>query len=397
MNSSIARSCLLGLFALVTVVPSWAQQPGSTPSPSQPGASNPGSPGNKPGTQSPSMNQSKSPLYVNGRVLLENGQPAAESVTLELNCGMRPLQVIHTDLGGYFTFSVGAGVQSNMDFSASNGSPSSMNNSLSNLGSGIGGSLTGCEVRAAVPGFHPINYTLADRGDLGRIEVGTLRLKRIEGAEGSSISVTSLLVPKNARKEFEKAQKELQKNKLDQAKQHLEKAVAEYDKYAAAWNALGQIYFSGKDTEKARHALENAIAADAQYIPPYMNLASLNMQDKQYESAIEMAGKALALDPSIGYANFLQALGNLNLNRLDEAEKSARATEKAPHTNTPQVHAILVDIYLRKQDYTNAATHMRAYLKEAPQGQFADEIKKNLDQLEKSTESAASNSAAAAE
>ena len=53
---------------------------------------------------------------------MDTGQPVPEPVSVALGCGIRPLQVIHTDLKGYFQFTLGAGTQSNMDFSASNDS-----------------------------------------------------------------------------------------------------------------------------------------------------------------------------------------------------------------------------------------------------------------------------------
>jgi len=59
--------------------------------------------------------------------------------------------------------------------------------------------------------------------------------------------------------------------------------------------------------------------------------------------------------------------------------------EKGPHQNMPDLHAMHAEIFLRKQDYPNAAAQMRAYLKEFPQGRFADQMKKDLQQIEQST------------
>lgn len=385
MNRLLAVVCTAVLLATLMVLPSWGQGQGVSQLPAQSGPSNPGA-GRQPGSSQPparSADRGQEPVYVSGRILMETGRPVLESVSVELNCGMRPLQVIHTDLGGYFTFSLGAGLQSNADFSASNESPTAQSGIRGNLTGAAGGSLTGCELRVSVPGYHPLTYTLADHADMGRMEVGTLQLRRIAGVEGSAISVTSLLVPNNARKEFEKAEKEVRNNHPEAAKPHLEKAVAEYDKYAAAWNELGRIYSTGKETERASEAYEKAIAADRQYTPPYMALATLELQSRQYEKAVETAGKLLQLDPSVGYASFIQAVGNFNLNRLDAAEKSAREAEKGPHENIPQVHALLADIFMQKQDYSNAAIQMRAYLQESPQGQFAEQMKKDLAELQK--------------
>lgn len=333
---------------------------------------------------------------------MDTGQPVPEAVSVSLGCGMRSMQVIQTDLKGYFQFTLGAGTQSNMDFSASSDAPMSRGNggmqSLGGMGGSLGGSqgmLTGCEVRVTVPGYLPLTKTITDRADMTGVEIGTLRLTRLAGVTGSSISVTSLLVPDGARKEFEKGDKDARSNHLDSATQHLEKAVAQYDKYAAAWNKLGNLYAVNKEIEKSHQAYEKAIAADPHYIPPYLGLASLELQNQEIEPAVDSAGKALELDPSIGVANYMQAIGNFRLNRLDAADKSAQMAEKEPHQTMPDLHALHAKILLQKQDYPNAAAQMRAYLKEFPQGRFADEMKKDLQQIEQSDADAGSKSASA--
>jgi hypothetical protein len=50
----------------------------------------------------------------------------------------------------------------------------------------------------------------------------------------------------------------------------------------------------------------------------------------------------------------------------------------------PQAHVLLADIFLQKRDYSSAAEEIRAYLKEAPQGEFAGKTKQLLEQIEKS-------------
>jgi Tetratricopeptide repeat len=330
---------------------------------------------------------------------MDTGQPVPEPVSVALGCGIHPLQVIQTDLKGYFQFTLGAGIQSNVAFGASSDSPMSVaDTGMPSPGGELrrfGGSqndLTGCDVRVSVPGYMPLSRTITDPADMTGIEVGTLYLNRLAGVTGSSISVTSLLVPNGARKEFDKGDKEVRSNHLDRARQHLEKAVTQYDKYAAAWNELGNLYSTSRESEKSRQAFEKSIAADPHYIPPYLGLATLELQNQEFELAVETAGRALGLDPSIGVGNFIQAIGNFNLNRLDAAEKSALMAEKGPHQNMSDLHALHAEILMRKQDYSNAAAQMRAYLKESPQGRFADQIKKDLQQIEKSVADADSKS-----
>ncbi len=199
-------------------------------------------------------------------------------------------------------------------------------------------------------------------------------------------------MPNDARKEFEKGEKEARSSHFDLAAQHLEKAVTEYDRYAAAWNDLGDVYAIDGETEKSRQAFQKAIAADPHYIPPYLGLAELEMQNQEIEPAVETAGKALELDPSIAIANFIQTVGYFKLNRLDDAEKSAQITERGPHQNMSDLHAVHAQIFLEKQDYSDAAVQMRAYLKEVPQGRYVDVMKKDLQQIEKSEADAGTKS-----
>ena len=389
----IEYTLLLGGF-LLTVFPSWAQRsgaPASPQAPAQPGTLGPSSTGQQLGPGQP-----RGPHYLDGRVLLDTVQPAREPVSVELNCDTQSLQAIRTDVKGYFRFTFGEGVQSNADFSASNSA-----NIMSSLSTGtnfpgaVGGlrvspiNLVGCELRVSVTGYRPLSKTITpDSNELGVIDVGTLHLTRIAGAPGVAISTTSLLVPGGARKEFEKGDKEARSNRSKAAIQHLEKAVSEYESYAAAWYELGTVYSATQQTDKAHQAFEKAITADPNYIPPYVSLSALELKNQEYEDAVDTAAKALGLDPTIEIARFIQAVGNFNLNRLDEAEKNARELEKKPHQNIPQLHVLLADLLLQKQEYAGAAAEMRTYLREFPDGERAGEVRKKLDQIEKLAASA---------
>jgi tetratricopeptide (TPR) repeat protein len=392
MKRFLAHLFIAALLLLLTVGPTWAQRGGAQGGgrPSAPaGGAAPNVP-NQPTGPNQSQPQLQTPLYVNGRVLLsDTGQPAPEPVSVQLNCGVSVLQVIQTDLKGYFQFTLGAGPQSNANLGAAADTPIGMSGGGLNFPGSQGriggfGDLTGCEIRAVVDGYLPATHILSGPPELTTLDAGTIRLTRIAGVQGSAISVTSLLVPNNARKEFERGGKDAQDKKLKPAAEHFEKAVAEYDNYAAAWNALGGVYASSSETDKARQAFSKAISVDPKYIPPYMNLATLQLRNQEYEDCIATAGRALDLDPALPLANYLQAAGNFKLSRLDEAEKSAKEVEKGPHENLQQVYPLLAEIFLLKHDYPNAATQMRIYLKQWPKGPYAAEMKKGLDQIENS-------------
>jgi hypothetical protein len=400
MKRSLSFFALAGLLASLAVCPARAQQtPPSSPPSSQPGAAGGGNRTSGPPTVGrPQQQQVRMPLYVEGRVLGENGQPVTETVPLKLSCGMRTLQVIRTDIRGYFQFALGMGARANADFNAAEEAPMSSIASGINVpggysGFGTGDSLTGCELSISVPGYLPVMRTITDVASLGIIDVGVVQLRRTGGAAGAAVSATSLLAPSDARKEYEQGMKDLRSNRVPQATKHLERAVATYDNYAAAWNELGRIYAADRQITKARQSYDKAIAADSRFAPPYVGMAAVVLEDQDYEGALGYVGKAAELDPNIlmSVAGYIQAVANFRLNRLDAAVEGALAAEKGPHANIPQLHALLADIYMRKQDSANAAAHIRAYLKEAPQGPFAAPLRKSLDNIEKSAANAGNN------
>jgi tetratricopeptide (TPR) repeat protein len=147
---------------------------------------------------------------------------------------------------------------------------------------------------------------------------------------------------------------------------------------------LGKLYAANQEMDKARQSYEKAIAADPKYAPPYVGLGGLQLDARDYEGALESIGRAAEADPTIttGVAGYIQGIANFRLDHLDAARESLLQAEKGPHSEFPQLHVMLADIYLSKQDSSNAATHMRAYIKEAPQGPFAAEVRAKLDEID---------------
>lgn len=395
MNRLLARIGVAGFLVLVVACRSWGQAqqaPAPSTPPSQP-ASGSGSNRGNTGQQTDPNRQnrdSQMPMYVEGQIINENGQAPSDRISVKLSCGMRTLQTIKSDIRGYFRFALGLGNQANFDLSAADEAPPTSIATGMNMPGGYSGfgtasmGLTGCDVRISVPGYVPVDSPITDTASLGIIDVGVLELRRIGTAPTGSVSATSLLVPNNARKEYEQGVKDMRSNRLPQATQHLERAVGAYDKYAAAWTELGRVYLANHEKEKARQSFEKAIVADSKFTPPYINLGALQLDDENYEGAIESVGKAVEMDPAIamGVGGYIQGFANYRLDRLDAAQENLLQAEKGSHVSIPQLHVILAELYLRKEDSSSAATHLRAYVKEAPQGPFAAEVQKKLDEID---------------
>src|ERR1041385_2557508 len=91
-----------------------------------------------------------------------------------------------------------------------------------------------------------------------QIEVGTIVLTKTGAPEAPTVSVNTMIVPKEAREAFEKGRKAGTEKKFDEAVTELNKAVTVYPQYAAAWSLLGEIHRLQNQFEPARAEYEKA-------------------------------------------------------------------------------------------------------------------------------------------
>ena len=349
------------------------------------------------------------PLYLAGRVTLDDGTPPSEPVTLKLVCNANPRSVGFTDSKGRFSIDIRDRNNAAMFEDASEngtgrmggmGSANSSNSSGSSTGSSGSFSeraLMGCELRATLAGFRSDGVNLGARHSMDNPDVGTIVLHRLANVEGSSISVTSALAPKDAKKAFDKAMNDIKKDKWDDAEKELSKAVDVYPKYAAAWYQLGLTQQHENNVDAARKSYSQALAADSRYVNPYQELAVLAVRQQNWKEAADDTDRLLRLNPvDFPQAWLFNALANYQLKNLDVAEKSARQGLSAdPTHHFVKFDQILGVILASKGDYAGAAEHLKAYLKLDPNGPDAEMVKKQLAELDKATAAQAAKAPAA--
>jgi tetratricopeptide (TPR) repeat protein len=198
------------------------------------------------------------------------------------------------------------------------------------------------------------------------------------------ISTATLKVPGRARDEYRKGCSDLKNKKLASAEDHLRKAVQKYPEYAAAWVLLGQVLDSGNRIEEARVACSEASGADSSYVPAYLCLADAAAQLHQWQQTLDLANRALALDPLQNlYGNFYSAMAQFRLSNLPEAERNALETIDADRLHrVPQAHLLLAEIYGAKHDLYGVSVQLRAYLKVAPSSADSAAVRKSLAEIE---------------
>lgn len=399
----------LAAASVLFVNPSFGQRGGPSPAPPSNGGGT--SPGGNTGTRGPSTgnttnpntigNQPNSnptptqPIFLTGRVMMDDGSELPRNIVIERFCGGNPHAEGHTDSKGYFNIQLGPGV-TNVDAlqdasTGGFGGFGGQDTGRGNTGGFTQSLLFGCELRARLAGYQSQSVNLTARQSFDNPDLGTILLHRIAPTEGTTVSATTLAAPKNARKALQKGLELQKKNKLDEARASLQQAVELYPNYAEAWFELGRIQEAEGQPEPARKSFDESIRSDAKFVPPYIQISTLDFRAQRWQEVADVTDKAMRLDPiTFPQAFFFNAVANYNLHHQDVAEQSARRAQKLDTRHQiPQTSQLLGIILADRRDYTAAAEQLRDYLKYAPQAKDASAVRAQVETLEKQSASAA--------
>ncbi len=355
-----------------------------------------GSTNNRNSTTTPFPNtQQQTPIFLSGVVMFDDGEPANSNIRIERVCNGQPRLEAHTDSKGRFSFQLGQNLTVDTEASDQFGGGSFGRPSNSSTGSfgGFGNNsrdLLNCELRASYPGYRSDIVELTTRRPMDPPDLGTIVLHHLGNVEGTTISLTSALAPKNAQKDYQKGLQLAQKGKFEEAEAKLKSATELYPKYAMAWYQLGQLQQRGGRGGEARRSYEAAIASDSKFVGPYHQMALLAAQEGNWEDAAKFSKQVIALDP-VEYPASLwyNAVANYNLKRAAEAEKSTVDLLKLDTRHKfPDAENMMAQLLLDKGQYTEAAGHLRNYLALAPNAKNADNLKQILLKIDQANAAA---------
>lgn len=206
---------------------------------------------------------------------------------------------------------------------------------------------------------------IGERGEPAAPKEFTCLLSPLAFMHSPTINVVQLQKAAGAREEYLRGCEDLRKKKNDQAEKHFRKALQQYPKYALVWVTLGQLLAKEQRTAEGRDDCSQASAVDPRYVAAYLCLADIAAQARNWDEVLKFSARALELEPtSNAVAHEYNAIGNLNLHHLAEAEKSGLlAVEIDREHRDPHVHFVLAQIYEAKQDSASEAAQLREYLK----------------------------------
>jgi tetratricopeptide (TPR) repeat protein len=376
LSSSLFRTW--AAVGIVLLAQAGVAQRGST------GSSNSNSRTTAPSRIPTAPDSSLQPVFVSGKVLLQGGGVLPEPVAIERVCNSVSRREGYTDTKGQFEFQLG---QNTTFQDASESDTRVTPASTPRPGSSSSRrplDLTGCELRAVLAGYQSSVVVLRlTAGDTWQYEVGTIFLKRLGNAPGTTISVTSMAAPRDAMRAYEKAQK-IKTEKPEEAEKYLTKAVSIYPQFAAAWTLLGDIHRQRNEFDAARADYAKAASADPQFVNPEYGLSVIAMQEKKWDEAVRLSDHVLKLNAgAFPLAYFFSAAANYNLQKFEAAEDSARKFKALDTQHAhPDVCLLLSYVLSRKQDYAGAAREIRDYLAVAPNSPDAEALKADAKRYE---------------
>lgn len=331
------------------------------------------------------------PVFIAGRVLLEGGGVLPEPVPIERVCNNVRRRETYTDIKGQFEFQLGL---NNQFQDASESDPRSLPTASPRTTTGSRRSLdlSSCELRAVLAGYESTVVILRNSGDGWQTDVGTIFLKRMGDAKGTTVSVTSMAAPKDAMRAYEKAEKD-QQERPKEAEKELEKAVKIYPHFAAAWTLLGDLHREAGQLDEARADYSQALQADPQFVSPAYGLAVIAMQEKKWEQAALLSDQILKLNASAyPLVYFISAAANYNAQNFNAAEEHARKFKALDTQHThPDVCLLLSYVLSRKRDYAGAAHEIRDYLLAVPHAPNAEALATEAKRFEDLSVSAKKN------
>lgn len=246
-------------------------------------------------------------------------------------------------------------------------------------GSVKAGGYLGCQVAIQLPGTRPAQVPIAAPAgsiDLGRIELEPLA----DGVAAGAVSFLALQAPPAAQKLKQQARQKLEKQDAQGAQKDLERALKLYESDPEAWVGMGLARARQGDAPGARDYFAKASALDNRFTPPYVELARLALEEKNWTVAAQHCETALAINPlGLPLAHLFLAMARLN--QADYAGAASAARTAISVNGPPKAHHVLGVALVKLGQEEEGLAAMDEFLKLAPGAPEAELVRRQLQAL----------------
>jgi len=256
-----------------------------------------------------------------------------------------------------------------------------------------------CFLWASVDGYRSSTKPLAEWFNSSGKNKGEIRLEPFSSSSAGLASANGQPTEKGQVKMYKRAREDAAKQDWPKAIASLRSVVSGCSNCAAAWFALGivqQIAGGRKDAEESFLA---AARADAAFAPPLIHAAALAAVRGDWQATSRLAQQAIELNTTaFPNAYALAAIANINLQKIDAAQKSATEGLKLDTGQQfPELeYALGMALYSNNQ-LEDARKHLEAYLARSKKGPDASAAQATLAEIKGKSAGKGSASAAPAQ
>jgi tetratricopeptide (TPR) repeat protein len=169
--------------------------------------------------------------------------------------------------------------------------------------------------------------------------------------------------------------------KCDMRLVHLKKALAIYPRYGEAFTEIARCYLQMNDMASAEAAFKSAVPLSPG-VYASVNLATLYINEGKVDEAQALITPLLQKNPTEGELYAALARIHFAKGRLREAEAAGLEAHRRGH-RSPDIHLILAKIYEDQGKRGAELTQLQDYLDENPRGGAADQVRRQLEQLQR--------------
>jgi tetratricopeptide (TPR) repeat protein len=187
-------------------------------------------------------------------------------------------------------------------------------------------------------------------------------------------------IPRAAKKEFDEAMRDQKSPPCEKALPHLQKAVELYPRYGEAFTEIGRCYLLRNNPAAAEEAFKKAVQFTPE-IYPSVNLATLYVNQGRLDEAQDLITRLLPKNQAQGDLYGVLARIYFAKGQIRDAEVAGLEAHARGHQSA-DVHLILAKIYEDRHNRAALMTQLLTYLDENPRGTKADQVRKQLRDLQ---------------
>ena len=190
-----------------------------------------------------------------------------------------------------------------------------------------------------------------------------------------AVSVRELRIPVKARNAFEKGLERLAKNDADGSRTQFLRATATFPDYYEAYYHMGVADLRLGREEDAAQAFQKAIdLSGGHYAWAQFALGLLLCRRGEYAEAETVIRQGLDVDGSPATGHLFLSVALFRLNRLEEAERSAREALLRKR-GFALAYLVLADVHGRRGEYARQLQDLDAYVKLEPDGPASKQVR----------------------